>query len=247
MTATKPKGTPWQYAEFMARAYTIELEATERYAQFAEQLETHNNGEVAALFRRLAARAARLLDGIDVEIGLGRPGVIVEVPVVGATAARRAVEGSQLGRLAPDALAPRRAGAALFAVALGGTAILEAALVRSLEGTAAADRAPRRTLGLGGEGRALGRRTSAHARRLIGRPGAAAASRLAPTLAETLGRTFGRPPRRSLAPTLAAEALGAAVDGSLTGRLAPALHEKLLMTARPTATAAIERTTESTT
>ena len=42
------------YAAFMSRAYAIELEATERYAQFAEQLETHNNREVAALFRRLA-------------------------------------------------------------------------------------------------------------------------------------------------------------------------------------------------
>ena len=42
------------YADFMSRAYTIELEATERYAQFAEQLETHNNREVAQLFRKLA-------------------------------------------------------------------------------------------------------------------------------------------------------------------------------------------------
>lgn len=60
------KNLPWQYAEFMARAYTIELEATERYAQFAEQLETHNNREVAALFRRLsqieAMHAKRILD-----------------------------------------------------------------------------------------------------------------------------------------------------------------------------------------
>lgn len=40
--------------DFMSRAYAMELEATERYAQFAEQLETHNNGEVAALFRKLA-------------------------------------------------------------------------------------------------------------------------------------------------------------------------------------------------
>jgi rubrerythrin len=42
------------YADFMARAYTMELEATERYAQFAEQLDTHNNREVAQLFRKLA-------------------------------------------------------------------------------------------------------------------------------------------------------------------------------------------------
>ena len=42
------------YAAFMSRAYTIELEAVERYAQFADQLETHNNTEVAQLFRKLA-------------------------------------------------------------------------------------------------------------------------------------------------------------------------------------------------
>jgi rubrerythrin len=42
------------YADFMARAYAMELEAAERYAQFAEQLETHNNPEVARVFRKLA-------------------------------------------------------------------------------------------------------------------------------------------------------------------------------------------------
>ena len=42
------------YADFMAQAYTMELEATERYAQFAEQLDTHNNREVAQMFRKLA-------------------------------------------------------------------------------------------------------------------------------------------------------------------------------------------------
>jgi rubrerythrin len=42
------------YAEFMSRAYAMELEATERYAQFAEALDTHNNREVAGLFRKLA-------------------------------------------------------------------------------------------------------------------------------------------------------------------------------------------------
>jgi len=42
------------YADFMARAYEMELEAQERYTQFAEQLETHNNREVAQVFRKLA-------------------------------------------------------------------------------------------------------------------------------------------------------------------------------------------------
>jgi len=38
----------------MARAYAMELEAAERYAQFAEQLDTHNNREVAQMFSKLA-------------------------------------------------------------------------------------------------------------------------------------------------------------------------------------------------
>jgi rubrerythrin len=62
----KRKQAPRQYADFMARAYTIELEATERYAQFAEQLDTHNNREVAQLFRKLseieALHAKRILN-----------------------------------------------------------------------------------------------------------------------------------------------------------------------------------------
>ena len=39
---------------FMARAYAMELEAHERYEQFAEQLDTHNNREVAQMFGKLA-------------------------------------------------------------------------------------------------------------------------------------------------------------------------------------------------
>ena len=54
------------FARFMERAYRMELEASERYAQFAEQLETHNNREVAELFRKLsgieALHAKRILD-----------------------------------------------------------------------------------------------------------------------------------------------------------------------------------------
>lgn len=50
----------------MARAYAMELEAHERYALFAEQLDTHNNREVAQLFRKLAdietLHAKRILD-----------------------------------------------------------------------------------------------------------------------------------------------------------------------------------------
>ncbi|MBE0614881.1 MAG: ferritin family protein [Burkholderiales bacterium] len=41
-------------AEFMAHAYAMEAEAAERYAEFADSMEVHNNLEVAELFRKLA-------------------------------------------------------------------------------------------------------------------------------------------------------------------------------------------------
>lgn len=65
MSQAIPKPS-YEYSEFMARAYAIELEATERYAQFAEQMEVHNNREVAELFRKLsdieALHAKRILE-----------------------------------------------------------------------------------------------------------------------------------------------------------------------------------------
>ena len=58
-----------EHAAFMSRAYAIELEATERYAQFAEQLETHNTPEVAQLFRKLSEIEARHAKRILSEMG----------------------------------------------------------------------------------------------------------------------------------------------------------------------------------
>ncbi|HSD53761.1 MAG TPA: ferritin family protein [Burkholderiales bacterium] len=40
--------------ELMAFAYALEIEAAERYAEFADAMEQHNNREVADLFRKLA-------------------------------------------------------------------------------------------------------------------------------------------------------------------------------------------------
>ncbi len=40
--------------ELMVYAYAMEAEAAERYAEFADAMETHNNLEVAALFRKLS-------------------------------------------------------------------------------------------------------------------------------------------------------------------------------------------------
>jgi rubrerythrin len=41
-------------SELMAFAYALEIEAAERYAEFADAMEQHNNREVAELFRKLA-------------------------------------------------------------------------------------------------------------------------------------------------------------------------------------------------
>ena len=65
MSKSAPKPSAG-YAEFMSRAYAMELEATERYAQFAEQMDAHNNREVAGMFRKLAGiealHAKRILE-----------------------------------------------------------------------------------------------------------------------------------------------------------------------------------------
>ena len=49
---------PRDLAELMAQAYALEREAVERYGELADVLATHNNLEVAALFRRLASQEA---------------------------------------------------------------------------------------------------------------------------------------------------------------------------------------------
>ena len=57
MSGEKPGASPpiRSVQEFYAFLYAMELEAGERYEALAEQMETHNNRPVAALFRELAA------------------------------------------------------------------------------------------------------------------------------------------------------------------------------------------------
>jgi len=47
-------GTLRTVNELMAYAYALEAEASERYTEFADAMESHNNPEVAELFRKLA-------------------------------------------------------------------------------------------------------------------------------------------------------------------------------------------------
>jgi rubrerythrin len=54
---------------FMAHAYAMEAEAAERYAEFADSMEMHNNREVAELFRKLSRIEQRHADQILEQMG----------------------------------------------------------------------------------------------------------------------------------------------------------------------------------
>ena len=60
------EAAPATIPELMAQALAIEIEAAQRYTELADVMETHNNREVAALFRRMAVIEARHADAIIV-------------------------------------------------------------------------------------------------------------------------------------------------------------------------------------
>ena len=64
-------------AEFFAQALAIEVEAAERYNLLADQMEVHNNKEIAAIFRKMAAIEGEHRDEIARRAGdalvAGRP------------------------------------------------------------------------------------------------------------------------------------------------------------------------------
>lgn len=61
--------------EFMTRALVMEQEAAQRYTEFADAMETHNNLEVAALFRKMAEIEGKHAAQIIAEMGwTTRPG-----------------------------------------------------------------------------------------------------------------------------------------------------------------------------
>lgn len=63
------KNTPQTLDDFMAVALAMENEAVERYTEFADMMETHNNGEVAALFRTMAGYEAKHAQHIMAQMG----------------------------------------------------------------------------------------------------------------------------------------------------------------------------------
>ena len=63
------KNTPRTVAEFMALALVMETEAAERYADFADAMEMHNNRDVANLFRKMAEIEGKHAAQIMAEMG----------------------------------------------------------------------------------------------------------------------------------------------------------------------------------
>ena len=50
----RPSELPATVEDFLAAAYAMEVEASDRYAELAEQMDAHHNSEVAELFSKLS-------------------------------------------------------------------------------------------------------------------------------------------------------------------------------------------------
>jgi rubrerythrin len=68
MTSAPPVG-PRTVEDLLVEAHALESEAAQRYREFAEIMESHNNGEVAQLFRSIAAQEAEHAEQIARRIG----------------------------------------------------------------------------------------------------------------------------------------------------------------------------------
>lgn len=71
--AEKPEApavvAPRTLTEFMAQAWEMEVEAAQRYSDFADAMETHNNPGVAAMFRTMANYESKHADEIMATMG----------------------------------------------------------------------------------------------------------------------------------------------------------------------------------
>ena len=68
-TAPTLAAIPPTLDEFMAQALAMEIEAVERYTDFADAMETHNNPDVAAMFRTMAGYEAKHAQQIMSDMG----------------------------------------------------------------------------------------------------------------------------------------------------------------------------------
>ena len=64
---------PRTLQEFMLQAYAMECEAVDRYTEFADAMEMHNNREVAAMFRTMAGYEGKHAQQIMAEMGWKEP------------------------------------------------------------------------------------------------------------------------------------------------------------------------------
>ncbi|HEY0822639.1 MAG TPA: ferritin family protein [Ramlibacter sp.] len=71
--SSQAAAAPRTLDELMAHACAFEREAVERYTEFADVLETHNNREAAALFRQLATQEARHAEELMRSMGWQQP------------------------------------------------------------------------------------------------------------------------------------------------------------------------------
>jgi rubrerythrin len=58
---------------FMEHAYVMEIEAAQRYAELADAMETHNNREVAALFRQMSEIESKHAAQVMAQMGWREP------------------------------------------------------------------------------------------------------------------------------------------------------------------------------
>lgn len=73
---------PTTLDEFMAQALVMELDAAQRYSEFADMMETHNNPEVAEWFRKMALIEGKHASQIMAEMGWTEmPTLIARTPV----------------------------------------------------------------------------------------------------------------------------------------------------------------------
>jgi rubrerythrin len=71
---------PQTIEALMAQALAMEFEAMQRYADLADAMETHNNGDVAALFRQMAQIENKHAAKIMAEMGWATPPPLPAAP-----------------------------------------------------------------------------------------------------------------------------------------------------------------------
>jgi rubrerythrin len=80
---------PRTLEDFMKQALAMELEAAQRYAEFADAMEIHNNREVAEMFRKMAKIEGKHAEQIMAEMGWK------QMPAMAAVAAWEGFEGPE--------------------------------------------------------------------------------------------------------------------------------------------------------